>query len=156
MKRYLLDTNIISYLKDPYSDHYDIVGRRLLNLADDTDVCVSILTLFEIEFGLSLSSTEEVKSFMRETLQLIDTHFTILPITKQGAKLFGELKVNYIRKYGIKTKTAKRDDVDLILASTAISENAVMVSNDTLFNKLQIINQDLKYENWTLDENQKG
>ena len=87
---------------------------------------------------------------MRETLQLIDTHFTILPITRQGAKLFGELKVDYIRKYGIKTKTAKRDDVDLILASTAVTEDAIMVSNDSVFSKLQIINPDLKYENWTL------
>jgi len=150
MKRYLLDTNIISYLKDPYSDHYDIVGRHLLNLADDAEVCVSILTLFELEFGFSLAGTEEVKQFMRETLQLIETHFTILPITRQGAKLFGELKVNYIRKYGIKTKTAKRDDIDLILASTAITEDDVMVSNDSVFSKLQIINPDLKYENWTL------
>ncbi|MBF0258726.1 MAG: type II toxin-antitoxin system VapC family toxin [Desulfamplus sp.] len=151
MKKYLLDTNIVSYLKDPYSEYYEVVGRNFLKLANDAEVCVSILTLFEVEFGLSLSSTAEVRNFMQETIYLIDTHFTVLPTTRQGAKLFGNLKVRYVKKYGMKTNIAKRDDIDLILASTAITENAVIVSNDGVFKKLQAINPDLKHENWTLD-----
>lgn len=150
--KYLLDTNILIYLKDPYSEHYDTVGRNFLKkLANDAEVYVSLLTLYEVEVGVSLAATSEVRDFMQSTLELIETHFQILPLTREEAKLFGEMKAAYIKKYGMKPKTAKRDDIDLILAGTAIMKDAVFVSNDSVFNKLQNLNPDLKCENWTLD-----
>lgn len=151
--KYLLDTNILIYLKDPYSEHYDIVGRNFLGkLANESEVYVSLLTLYEVEVGVSLASTSEVKDLMQDTIELIETHFEVFPLTREEAKLFGDLKAAYIKAYGMKAKAAKRDDIDLILASTAIIEGAILVSNDSVFNKLQVINSNLRYENWTIDD----
>lgn len=150
--KYLLDTNILIYLKDPHSKYYDTVGRNFLKkLVNDAEVCVSLLSLYEVEVGVSLATTSEVRDLMQNMIELIDIHFEILPLTREEAKLFGELKALYIREYGMKPKIAKRDDIDLILASTAIMEDAVLVSNDTVFTKLQTLNSNLKYENWTVD-----
>ena len=151
--KYLLDTNILIYLKDPYSKYYDIVGRNFLRkLTNDAKVYVSLLTLYEVEVGVSLARTSQVKDLMQNTIELIETHFQVLPLTREEAKLFGDLKAVYLKAYGMKPKAAKRDDIDLILASTAIMEDAVLVSNDSLFGKLQNLNSNLQYENWTIDD----
>ena len=50
---YLLDTNIISYLTDPNSPHKDKIENKLLSLSEDDIVSVSIITLYELSYGLS-------------------------------------------------------------------------------------------------------
>ena len=115
-------------------------------------MCVSLLTLYEISLGISLATTSEVKDIMKDTIELIETHFEVLPLTREEARLFGYLKSAYIKAYGMKAKSAKRDDIDLILACSAIKEKAVLVSNDKIFNKLQDVDLGLQYENWAMDE----
>ncbi len=50
--KYLLDTDIVSYLADKNSPFHEPVRDRLSEAGDDDQVCVSILTLYEIEFGV--------------------------------------------------------------------------------------------------------
>ncbi|MBF0488257.1 MAG: hypothetical protein HQK98_08875 [Nitrospirae bacterium] len=90
MKKYLLDTNIISYLDDP-----------LINLS------------------------------------------------AESAQIFGNVKSMYKENIGIGRKELDRHNIDFILAASAITKKAVMVSNDSIFEKIKGIYPDFQFENWT-------
>ena len=40
------------------------------------------------------------------------------------------------------------NDLDFLIAATAINHNAILVSNDAIFNKLIELEPSIKYENW--------
>jgi hypothetical protein len=53
-----------------------------------------------------------------------------------------------MKQTGITKKAVKKHDADFMPASSAIAENAVMVSNDNIFNELKEIRSDFQLENW--------
>ena len=63
-------------------------------------------------------------------------------------ELFAELKVLYKRETGINKKAMKKNDLDILIAATAMAENAILISDDGIFEKLAEIDPKLKYENW--------
>ncbi|MBF0552906.1 MAG: hypothetical protein HQK60_20515 [Deltaproteobacteria bacterium] len=86
---------------------------------------------------------------------MIDS-FPIVPLSLQGAEEFGELKNEYrkkIEKTGISKgnlqKRLKGDTVDLIMAGSAMAENAIFVSNDGIFEEIQEIRPNFLLEDWT-------
>jgi len=60
------------------------------------------------------------------------------------------LKIAYKNHTGISKKDAKKNDIDLLIASTAIALDATLVSNDRIFKTLSEIDSRLKYENWLM------
>jgi predicted nucleic acid-binding protein len=84
---------------------------------------------------------------------IIETKLAIcavfVPLTEEGAKIFGELKSKYQKHFGLKKKALSQNSIDMILASTAIEIGAILVSNDKIFEKIQEIQPDLQLENWT-------
>lgn len=150
MTKYLLDTNIVSYLHSTDTKYHINVTNRLSTLIDSDKVYISILSLYELEFGISTAKTEKTRSILKNIKEMICHHFLILPLSKKGAHAFGELKRAYSQATGINKKIAKRNDVDFMLAGTAIIEQAVIVSNDSIFESLSAIYPDLKFENWVL------
>lgn len=74
--------------------------------------------------------------------------FAVMPLSHIGAGVFGELKAKYRQTTGALSKSLKRNDIDFILASTAITENAI-VSNDRIFEAIVKIEPPLQLENWT-------
>lgn len=149
MNKYLLDTNIISYLRDINSIYYDAISQKLLSISEEDELCISVLSLYEIEFGVALANTNKAKTLLQETRMLAESYFQVLPISVKGAEEFGKLKADYLNKIGIKKQIAKRNDIDFVLASIAIAENAILISHDGIFEELGKINSNLKYENWT-------
>jgi predicted nucleic acid-binding protein len=72
-----------------------------------------------------------------------------LPATKTETQTFGILKSTYQKATGINQKILARHNVDFIIASTAIENNAVLVSNDHIFFDLKKCYTSLELENWT-------
>jgi predicted nucleic acid-binding protein len=146
---YLLDTNIISYLTDPNSPHRNKIKDKLLSLSEDDIVSVSIITLYELSYGLNtFYGTSEHKYIFEDGIKFIREYLDIYPLDINEIDIFGILKSKYKQSTGI-TKTAiKKNDLDFLIAATAISHNAILISNDTIFNKIIEIAPEIEYENW--------
>jgi predicted nucleic acid-binding protein len=59
-----------------------------------------------------------------------------------------EIKKQYEEHTGIKKKEIKRHTVDFILSSTAIEMDAIIVSDDRIFQKIKEFRPSLRVENW--------
>ena len=148
MKIYLLDTNIISYLTDPNSPHKDKIKERLLSLSEDDTVSVSIITLYELAYGLSTISDSENKVIFETGIEFIKEYLDIYPLDINEVEIFGMLKAQYKKSTGIAKTAIKKNDLDFLIAATAINHNAILVSNDAIFNKLIELEPSIQYENW--------
>lgn len=149
MTTYLFDTNIISYWEDIESPHYHSIKNKMSSLQHDDIICVSILTLYELQYGFG-TAKEHMKENILKSIELVESIFQIIFLDREGSKIFGQIKSEYQKNIGIKKKELDRHNSDLMIASTAINENAVLVSNDKIFKNLSEIRNDFQYENWTL------
>jgi len=148
MRTYLLDTNIISYLTDSNSPHKDKIKEKLLLLSEDDIVSVSIITLYELSYGLNTLTDSKNKAIFQTGIEFIKEYLEIYPLDVSEIEIFGMLKAHYKKSTGI-TKTAiKKNDLDFLIAATAINHSAILVSNDTIFHKIIELEPKLKYENW--------
>ena len=57
-------------------------------------------------------------------------------------------KTKYKKQTGINTKALKKNDIDFLLASTAISQGAILVSNDGVFGDIVDYEVGLEFEVW--------
>jgi predicted nucleic acid-binding protein len=147
MSRYLLDSDILSYLQQKDSPFYPAVSERLSRLSDDDEVIISILSLYEIAYGISWAP-EEDREYLLKSVASVEATFRASPLSRRGAGIFGELKSAYRQNTGAPSKILKRDDIDLLIASSAIAEDAVLVSNDRIFAAIAEIEPALQLENW--------
>ena len=153
---YLLDTCTFSYLEDPESPYNESVLAALDSVDDEDDVCLSILSLYEIEYGLRRAGDtlgRELESAKRHALTL----YRVLPLSRRGAMIFAELKNVYrgqmARQMAAKelTKHLSRHTVDLMIASSAIEHGGMVVSNDRIFKILQDTHPELSIADWTVE-----
>ena len=131
---YLLDTNICIYaIKKKSEDMLEKLSRNLEN-----GILISSLTVAELEFGVSNSQFPEKNRFsLLEFLSI----FTILDFRETDAIPYGEIKT-YLRKKGTII-----GPIDLLLAAQALSNDLVLVTNNTKeFSKIE----NLKIEDWSL------
>jgi len=154
MTKYLLDTNIPVYLETPDSPFHHPVKESFKLLQDEDQLFVSVLTLYELYYGMTLRKKGGREQFAAQTLltiEEIEKRFTLLPLTGTGAPIFGEIKARYkerSREQEEEQETIKKHDVDLILASTAIEYDLIVVSNDNIFQKIKEMFPNLQVENW--------
>lgn len=148
-KHYLLDTNIISYLADPNSLYKTSVKNHLLSLTEDDTVSISIITLYELSYGLHSYkiSNNSIKLF-KTGISFIKDYLDVIPLNIGEVDIFGKLKAKYQKSTGIQNKANKKNDLDFLIAATAINHNAILVSNDTIFEKLIKLEPKIKHENW--------
>lgn len=143
MTLYLLDTNTVSYLADHASAFHEPTKRRLGSVPEESGIAISILTLYELTYGFSHDpASSRLLSIVREG------QVKVVPLTEAGAEAFAALKHAYRRRTGGSGKAVGRHNVDLVLASSAIVEGAVLVSNDALFRTLAELDPRLTVENW--------
>ena len=147
MIKYLLDTNIISYFADDGSPYHSVVVERISNLKDQESVCLSMLTIYEFQYGISVVDASLAKKFA-DTKKLMMQAFDILNLTTEGAEIFGALKAAYQKKYKTSDKYLSRHNIDFMLASSAVAEGAVLVSHDDIFRKIAGFHSGFRYENW--------
>lgn len=129
MKKYLLDTNIISF----YLKGIEEVKEKVIENIDS--IAISIITHYEIVSGLeSISATKRINEFTKfcELLEIINLDKNSV---LASCKIYSLLKKsgNLI------------DDIDILIAGTAVTNNLIMVTHNIgHFNRIA----ELKVENW--------
>jgi predicted nucleic acid-binding protein len=151
---YLLDTNIISYLTDSKSPHRKNVKEKLFSLSEEDTVSVSIITLYELAYGLATFEKTKKDDDNRDEklfesgIEFIKEYLEIFPLSVEEIDIFGKMKSKYKEETGINTKALKKNDLDFLIASTAISQGAVLVSNDGIFADIVGYGLGLEFEEW--------
>lgn len=79
MSRYILDTNIISYLQTDSSQSLKI-KKRLQNLQESDEVAVSIIVLYELVYGLNSILSISEQNATREGINFIQDYLSIIPL----------------------------------------------------------------------------
>ena len=99
---------------------------------------ISILTLYELQYGIACVKDEPVKYKRFLAVQnSVRRRFPTLPLSGKGAEIYGEIKALYRKDTGIKNKPMKQHNVDFILACTAVDHDLILVSNDNIFQKIK-------------------
>lgn len=131
-KMYLLDTDILIYsLKS-----HKIVQQNLRRHLHDP-IRISAVTLMELYYGAYKS--QKVANNLAK-IKTIENTLEIIPVSRELVEIFGVLKSD-LEKVG-----TPLDDFDLILASTAMSHNLTIVTNNVKhFGRID----GLKMENWS-------
>ena len=122
---YMLDTNICIYAMKKKPEK---VLRRFRE-ALDSGLCISSITLAELEYGMKHSS-DPVKN---------EAPLSILPFGAAAASEYGE-----IRAY-LQSKGTPIGPMDMLIAGHARAENLVLVTNNVReFERVP----DIEIENW--------
>jgi len=154
MKKYLFDSDSVSYFYDKFSSGYANISAKLSGLKETDKVYISILTLYELEYGYA-NAPDEKKNVVRKKIEESQQDFEILPLSRDGSKLFGDLKKSIKNSRNISSPNIKKHNIDLILAATAIVEDCILVSADSIYVDIQKINSELQLENWLIDSREK-
>src|SRR5947199_10568419 len=85
MARYLLDTNVLSYLIDAASPGHAAVHARLTSLADTDEVALSVLSLYELHHWFAYDPAA-----LASASEIIGS-FPVLSLPEAGAVVFGAL-----------------------------------------------------------------
>ena len=131
MKKYLIDTNTcIYFIKGKFNllDKFEKAG---------TENCfISEITLAELKFGVANSEQPEKN---QKTLDNFLKGVTIIPI-------FHTLDLYAKEKARLKKSGKPIDDFDLLIGTTAVTHNLIMVTNNTEhFTRIKGI----QLEDWT-------
>ena len=129
MSKYLLDTNIISfYLKGDES-----LKEKVLSNIDS--IVISIISYYEIVSGLqSINANKRITEF-KKFCELVD----IINLDKSSITASCQI-YSTLKKSGNLI-----DDIDILIAGIALSNNLVMVTDNTShFGRIE----NLKVENW--------
>ncbi len=128
---YLIDTNIIIY---SMKGHEKVKENFIVNEA--IPKYISIISYGELLYGAKKSKQAERNT---AAVYRIRDLFPIVPLDLPIIEIFSELKSKY-DKQGIVI-----DDFDLLIASTALTYNHTLVTNNEKhFNKIK----ELNIENW--------
>ncbi len=76
MAKYLLDSDTVSDFYDKYSSGYPHIYLMLSSLQDEDRVFISILTLYELEYGYA-NASDEKKSILRQKITEAQQDFKV-------------------------------------------------------------------------------
>lgn len=130
---YLLDTDTCIY----WLNGRTTVRDRII-AADWNKLSICLITVAELYFG-AYNSSEVVNNLTRAE-QFI-SNIAILSLTSDTLKQYGQLKAQ-LRQIGKPVA-----DFDLLIASVALTENCILVTNNTRhYDRIS----GLRLENWTI------
>ena len=129
---FLIDTDIIVYSLNNNPLVNDNFRRRR-----DAPKSLSVITYSELVFGARKSTfVEKNLGKVRRIAEL----FPIIQVTKAIMETFGEMKAL------LEERGQRLHDIDLLIASTAITHNLILVTNNIKhFGRIE----SLEIENWT-------
>lgn len=136
MKAALVDTNILSLF---FRGHPQVVAEFAAYLQEYDAINFSIITYYEIVSGLKHRDAHNQLTLFLE----FATQNTILPLTQEAADVAAEVYAD-LRKKG-----QPIDDVDLLIAGTAIVNGLTLITdNRKHFDRIA----QLEVENWAEDK----
>ncbi|MDR1424793.1 MAG: type II toxin-antitoxin system VapC family toxin [Azoarcus sp.] len=131
MRRYMLDTNMVSHL---LKEHPAVV--RHVVAAPMAALCISAITEGELLFGLAKRpDAKRLHRAVSEFLRCVD----VLPWDSSAAEHYGVVRAG-MERHGMILAP-----LDLLIAAHALSIGAVLVTNDRAFSQLS----DMQIEDWT-------
>ncbi len=140
--RYLLDSDIVTDLYDRLAANHPKIAGRLASLDDGDEVCISILTLYELEYGLANAPADK-RDAIRKKIAEAQNDFAVLPLSSVGAKEFGALKKVLRDRRSLTQEGIKKHNIDLMIAAAAVAEGCSLVSGDTVYREFQASHPDL-------------
>ncbi len=130
--RFMLDTNIIAYAKN---NRPESVLRRLTQYQPE-DMCISSITLAELEYGVCNSSRPEQN---RIALLTFLARIAVLPFDAEAAREYGLIRADLTKKGTLIGAN------DLLIAAHARSLGLTLITNNTReFDRVE----NLRVENW--------
>jgi tRNA(fMet)-specific endonuclease VapC len=133
VKASLVDTNILSLF---FRGHPQVVAKFQAYLAEYDTISLSIISYYEVVSGLRhRDAQKQLEQFLEFSSQN-----TILPLTQEAADVAANLYAD-LRKKG-----QPIDDIDLLIAGTAIANGLVVVTqNRKHFDRIM----GLEVEDWS-------
>lgn len=132
MTRYMLDTNTVSHL---LRSHPTVTARVLE--VPMASLCISAITQGELLFGLAKRpAARALHIAVREFLRRVD----VLPWDSAVAENYGPARARMAEVGKVLAP------LDMLIAAHALSESAVLVTNDQVFRQMT----GLKIEDWTV------
>lgn len=130
--KYMLDTNIIAYAKN---NRPEKVLARLQKYKPE-DICISAITMAELEYGVCNSSKPEQN---RLALMTFLSSIEIVPFEANAAREYGAIR------YDLKSKGELIGANDLLIAAHAKALGVTLITNNTKeFERVK----GLKIDNW--------
>ena len=131
-KRYMLDTNTVSYI---IKGNYPDIRTRLLEIPMSA-ICISVVTEAELLLGVAKKpKAKHLPIAVKEFLLRVD----ILPWASNAAKVYANLRAT-CEKEG-----KSLGNMDMLIAAHAKAENAILVTSDRAFYNLV---EHLNLEDW--------
>ena len=116
--RYMLDTNTVVYAKDARPE---TVLERFQRYSPG-DLCISSITLAELEYGVCNSSRPEQN---RLALMLFLSNIEVMPFDSDAARSYGEIR------FDLKTKGKLIGANDLLIAAHARALGYTLITDNT-------------------------
>jgi predicted nucleic acid-binding protein len=151
-KKFLLDTCALTAVKQPNDKYHAQHISKLSALNSCDEVYASIVSLYEMEYGARHIRDEQpvLAKSMTLAIQSIQDDISILPLTITGAKIFAYIKERYRQITKLGKKALIKHNVDLMVAATALDNQAILVSNDhKMFATIKTFSTDFQWEDWT-------
>lgn len=154
---YLLDTCSLISLKKNYAQGHELHIARLSSLNDNDEVCASILSIYELSAGANHASNIQLENDTRQVIHSIRNEFEILPVPmeQEATEIFGALKELYkdwespvVKKRKLGNKAINRQSIDLLIATTAIMNKAILVTTDAMGAVIGEFCSSFRSENW--------
>ena len=114
----MLDTNIVAYAKN---NRPEVVYERMSRF-DPEDLCVSVITLAELEYGVFNSSNPERNQL---ALTLFLANIEVVPFDDDAAVEYGRIRAD------LRRKGTPIGANDLMIAAHAKSLGVTLVTNNT-------------------------
>jgi tRNA(fMet)-specific endonuclease VapC len=130
--RYLLDTNIASYIIKRNVPE----GRRRLRRHAMSDIAISSITEGELSYGVSLKPSAIRLGVVVEEFLL---RVTILPWDSLAAREYGQLRAT------LEQAGEPMGNLDLMIGAHAMAAGLTLVTNDRAFTRIK----GLKIQDWT-------
>jgi tRNA(fMet)-specific endonuclease VapC len=130
--RYLLDTNIASYV---IKGNFPAVRRRMIR-HPMSEIAISSITEGELTYGVA-RKPDAVR--LRVIVEEFLLRVTILPWDSDAARQYGDLRA------ALEQQGQPMGSLDMMIASHALSAGLILVTNDRAFERVK----GLKIQDWT-------
>ncbi len=148
--KFLFDTDAVSFFYDAARlPEHSRIKNRVAALHDEDVLHVSVLTLYEFEYSY-FNADNAQKPSIKKTLEEIERTFEVIPLKRDFASIYGEIKSLLKHSKGRKAKDMKRHNIDLMIASTAIAESSIVIGSDSIYKELSSLYPQFHSENWLI------